>query len=367
MSSFLNKFSNITNSLACIIRSFEGIEYLRVLAAVTVVIGIQLIEPYLSLTSSSSTTWDKLVLAFPTLYNDLTTTRSEMLLDLDTPAFAFISEERFKSCLYSPDLLLPTKQVIEQYKPEMCSILDLLLPMLASGWKQQRGEMFDFGEEPSSQDNPMMIKNLDQEKLMRAPVHNLDSERAVGSVNYGLKVRGAKEIKAVSSSLVKAGAAELMEGKEVTKEMKKLAIKGGKVPEILEAWETRQKELKEKGMENKEISNIAQDKQRNSDLATLTALGGPFTTPEQVKCYMEDTNVEEGDKNKRLYVEVRHAKNSSLSFPKSSDVFRLKRKGKNLSSAEYVTNLSTYLGKITCNVNLVFKDFQDALHSLASQ
>ena len=35
----------------------------------------------------------------------------------------------------------------------------------------------------------MKIKNMDQEKLKRAQVHNLDSERSVGSVNYGLKVR----------------------------------------------------------------------------------------------------------------------------------------------------------------------------------
>ena len=74
--------------------------------------------------------------------------------------------------------------------------------MLASGWKQQRGDLFEFGGESSLEENPMRIKNLNQEKLEMAPVHNLDSERSVGAINYGLKVRGAKEIKAVSSSMV---------------------------------------------------------------------------------------------------------------------------------------------------------------------
>ena len=65
VSDFLAKFSNITNCLACIIRNFEGLEYLRVLAAVTVVIGVHLVEPYLSLTTSSTTTLDKFSESIP--------------------------------------------------------------------------------------------------------------------------------------------------------------------------------------------------------------------------------------------------------------------------------------------------------------
>ena len=367
ISKFLNKFTNITNSLACIIRSFESLEYLRVLAAVAVVIGIHLIEPYLSLTTSSSTTWAKLVEAFPSLYTDLTTTSPDRLLDLTRPAFSFISPERFKECLYSPHLLQPTEQVIQQYRGEICKVLGLLLPMLADGWKMQRGDMFDFGGGSSQEGRVLKVKDLNQEKLSDAPVHNLDSERAVGAVNYGLKVRGAKQIKSVSSSLVKARAAELIEGKEVTKEMKQVMKKGGAVPEILEAWEKKQSELKKQGMEDKEISNIAEDKRRISDLATLTGMGGPFTKSDQVQRFLEDPSLDDSLKNKRMYLEVRYAKLSSLSFPKSSDVFRLKKKGKNLSSAEYATNLTTYLGKVTCNVNMGFEDFQEALMSIENE
>ena len=65
--------------------------------------------------------------------------------------------------------------------------------------------------------------------------------------------------------------------------------------------------------------------------------------------------------------QVRYAKLSSLSFPKASDVFRLKRKGRNLDSEEYVINLSTYLGKITCNVNMIFSDFKEALAKIAKK
>eukprot|EP00731_Ephydatia_muelleri_P028327 Em0019g1200a len=78
-----------------------------------------------------------------------------------------------------------------------------------------RGEMFEFGEESYDQDNPRMIRNLDQEKLKNASVNNMDSERAVASVNYGLKIMGAQEIKAVSSSPVKTKAVDLMDGRRL--------------------------------------------------------------------------------------------------------------------------------------------------------
>ena len=149
--------------------------------------------------------------------------------------------------------------------------------------------------------------------------------RAVGAVNHELKVRCAKEIKAVSSSLAKAKASNLMEGNEVTKNFKKMTKKGGAVPEIVKVWEEKQAELKRKGMDAKEISNISVDKQRNADLNKLTEVGGPITTPEQVTQFMDRSDVDEKTKNTRLYLEVRFAKNLSLSLPKSSHIFRLKR------------------------------------------
>ena len=95
---FLNKYTNITNSLAYVVRSFEEIEYLRNLSAVGVIIGTHLIEPFLSLTTSSQTTWEKLMTAFPTLYRDLTSVKSELILDLTKPAVSFIGQEKFEGC-----------------------------------------------------------------------------------------------------------------------------------------------------------------------------------------------------------------------------------------------------------------------------
>ena len=82
---FLATYEHITNQLACLIRSFETLDYVRVLAPVVVALGSHLILPYISLTSSSTTTQLKLMEAFPAFYSDLTSTDPEKLLKITEP------------------------------------------------------------------------------------------------------------------------------------------------------------------------------------------------------------------------------------------------------------------------------------------
>ena len=319
MSAFLAKYQNITNTLACIVRSFEGIDYLRILAAVGVIIGTHLLEPYLSLTSSSTTSWEQLMVAFPSLYTDLTSVQPALLLDLSKPAFSFVSEERFSHCLYPANLLQPTVEIIENFRSEVIAVLNILLPKVAKGFARQRGESFGFGDTPLSEAS---IGKFDQEKLKVAPISNLDSERSVGSINYELKIRGAKQLRTASAALVKSKCSIQPSGK-LDKKFFKMTESGGELPTILKKWEERQKELLKKGMEEKEIANINVDQQRNSDLQKLIELQGPFTSAQELEVYMARDDIGELDKGKRLYLEVRHAKNSSISFPRVSEIFRL--------------------------------------------
>ena len=78
---------------------FEDVEFLRIHCAVGALIGIHLLEPYLSLTTSANVTYSKLIPAMKQLYTDLTTTDVEELLDLSKPAFRFISMERFNTSI----------------------------------------------------------------------------------------------------------------------------------------------------------------------------------------------------------------------------------------------------------------------------
>ena len=44
---------------------------------------------------------------------------------------------------------------------------------------------------------------------------------------------------------------------------------------------------------------------------------------------------------KKLYVEIRFARDSNITFPKNSDIFLLKRAYKNLPTETYAINLKT--------------------------
>ena len=77
-------------------------------------------------------------------------------------------------------------------------------------------------------------------------------------------------------------------------------------------------------MGEKEVQNLAADKRRHADLTSLTALGGPFTRAEE-DAYMENEQIDKTEKNKRLYLEIRYARDTNLVFPKNSDFFFIEK------------------------------------------
>ena len=84
-----------------------------------------------------------------------------------------------------------------------------MLPNLAQGFHVQRGSVFGFGE--FSEDNPMLLTAKSLNLLDQAPINNMNSERDVGSINYELKIRGAKQLSSCSYSHVKAKLHDLIE------------------------------------------------------------------------------------------------------------------------------------------------------------
>ena len=303
ISAFLATFPHITNQLACVVRSFEPLEYVRILAAVAVLVGIHLPEPFRCLTSSSTTHNDKLMVAFPALYDDLTTTPMDRLLDLTKPAFSFVSQKRWEQCLYSKELLAPVTKIVEANKCEVVKVLQVLLPRLAAGWERQRGDQFQFGPNVDPE-APNRITAMDMASLATAPVNNLDAERSVGFINYELDIRGKKELAAASRSHVKSRGAKLKEGEVMGKQFKKITEKDGSFESIMNEWKTKQDQLKQDGLDNKGVANLAMEKQRNTDLTKLIALGGPFTSSAEVTEYEAKKDVSDKDKNARLYIEV---------------------------------------------------------------
>ena len=85
---------------------------------------------------------------------------------------------------------------------------------------------------------------------------------------------------------------------------------------------TRQQDLKKQSLQDKKIVNLAVDKKRNEDLDALKAMGVPFTTADAVDEYTAATDIDEGTKLVSTWW-FRYARDTSLSLPKISDLFRL--------------------------------------------
>ena len=366
IASFLTKCEHVTNQLACIVRCFLDMDFLKVMYCAGALIGLHLVEPYLSLTISTETTYSKLIPAFQQLYQELRDTDACKLLSVSEPAFTFVSADRFRQTKYDDDVCEAISRVVIAFQPEVLKLLRIILPKLAEGFQRQKGDIFSFGE--SDEVSEHALAQMDQEKLEKAPVHNLAAERSVGFVNYELSRRGAKQLGSASASQVKAKASDLIDkcASGAFKAYAHLTKKGSKIPEIMRAWSIKQEELRKQGMQDKEIANLAVDRRRNKDLDSLKAMGGPFTSAAAVDQYILSGECDNEAKLNRLYLEVRYARDTSLSLPKTSDLFRLIKDHKKLPLSTYAVNIKLYLNNITSNAEVTMYDFSKVMDALLS-
>ena len=93
------------------------------------------------------------------------------------------------------------------------------------------------------------------------------------------------------------------------------------------------KELQTKGFEEKELVSVKKDVCKLRDLNFLKSqdIPGPLASAEDVEDFMEKVS-ESITKKKRMYVEVRYAKQTCLSISNHAKYFRLRRDGKNLDT-----------------------------------
>ena len=302
--SFLRKYEDVTNNLACIVRAFEDVEFLQIHCAAAALIGIHLIEPYLSLTTSTGTNYAKLIPAMQQLYIDLTTVPGDKLLCTESPAFGFVSRRRFEDSLKKWDncILYAIKEFVSNNHDRVAKVISLILPKLGEGFHLQRANVFGFGN--FDRNSSLLVTQKDIAMLNNVPIHNLAAERHVGSVNYGLGIHGAKQLNIVSSSIAKSKSIDLIELKPMSEFQKYryLTRKDGKLLDILTKWTEEQDRLKKEGLSSKEIKNSAADARKIQDLKTIKAFGdGPITSPEDT---FIGSDVSDKRKEERLYCHV---------------------------------------------------------------
>ena len=133
VASFLDKFQHVTNQLACIVRCFLDLEFLKVMLCIGALLG----EPFFILTSTAMT-YSKLIPAFQQLYHDLLETEPCKLLNLNKAAFTFVSDSQFTHSRYALEICRSIEAICEEYKPQVLKILKVILPALAEAFQRQK-------------------------------------------------------------------------------------------------------------------------------------------------------------------------------------------------------------------------------------
>ena len=119
--------------------------------------------------------------------------------------------------------------------------------------------------------SPRLLLNIEADILDKVSINNMTAERQVGRINYELKIRGSKGLKAASSSKVKAQSYELVElDSTILREHKKIS---NKTNELMKSWVGQQNQLTCAGVTMKETEKLKIDKRQNSDLSKLKDIG----------------------------------------------------------------------------------------------
>ena len=119
--------------------------------------------------------------------------------------------------------------------------------------------------------SPRLLLNIEADILDKVSINNMAAERQVGRINYELKIRGSKGLKAASSSKVKAQSYELVElDSTILREHKKIS---NKTKELMKSWVGQQNQLTCAGVTMKETEKLKIDKRQNSDLSKLKDIG----------------------------------------------------------------------------------------------
>jgi len=365
---YLETYKNIINGISILDRSFVQMALLKPIFCATALIGIHITNPFLILLKIKTTNYSGLLTALPLLYEELCNVSPKSLLTTEAHIFKFVKNDLFKLSLPKKCIRDSLEACIQEYPDEISDLLSLMLSRIADGLSIQKGALFGFGEHANDSTGTLFkICSATPEeliKLNKTSITNLGEERSVGSINYEISIRGRKNLEAASKKLILNKSFDLIEKKLDEGTSLNSYVKPARdIKAIKKAWENEMKNDEANGNQKKDLVNRHYEAVKLTDLEYLKLNGGPFTTPEEVEEFMKKTK-ESKEKNKRLYTEVRYAKNTCMSLKHSASVFRLKRSYKNLDSNEYADNLKQYFGDTRNKSMLTMNDLTSVLRKI---
>ena len=368
IASYLDTYRNVVNGISILDRTFVEMTLLKPVFCAVALIGIHITIPFQTLLLTKETTYSTLLESFTILYNELISIDVSKMCSTEVQLFKFVSSSIFENVKkhIKTHILDSITSTVAIYKEQITNIMELIIPKLAEGLSTQRGKIFGFGPEATEECVAFKISTASEEemeKLNSAPIHNLGEERSVGSINYELGIRGKRNLESSSKKLILNKSFDLLEksGHLLPSQLNRQAARDIKLMKI--EWNEKMKEMERKGNLKKDEDNNHLETIKYKDLEYLKARNGPFTTVEEVENF-DKTTPDSEEKNKRLYIEVRYAKNTCLSLKHTASVFRLKKQYKNLTSEEYVENLCQYLGGARSKKVLTENDLSELLKDL---
>ena len=163
---------------------------------------------------------------------------------------------------------------------------------MADGFSNQRGAIFGFG--PNADDDTktlLKVSSVSQQKkqkLQQAPVHNLNEERSVGSVNYEIQIRGKKNLNSVSKKIIINKGKDLLEAVNPN-DMKKFRKAAAAIKELKLDWSKEVQKQQEQAFSEKEKKTLKYDSDKYQLLEELKKdehFPGPFVSDNEVQQYV---------------------------------------------------------------------------------
>ena len=197
IAAYLDQYRNIVNGITILDRSFIEMPILKPIFCAVALIGIHITKPFQALVIDCDTKFSTLSVAFPKLYEELTTINPATLCQTSDHIFQFANKDMFSSGLPDDDVCRVIDECAVKYKDEMEELMRMMIYKIADGFDLQRGAVFGFGTH-ANDDTGTLFKvanasDKEKDELDNTSVHNLGEERSVGSVNNEIRIR-AREI-----------------------------------------------------------------------------------------------------------------------------------------------------------------------------
>ena len=270
------------------------------------------------------------------------TVNNEFVL-LTKPLLGGISEVIFKEVKmsYGEDVVDALIQVVSDNADEVIKLTNLMLPELKTVLARQRR---DYGLDQENFPAQFPVENQ-ATNLDDTPVHNIGMERFHGLVDYRLKKMGT--LSSVSHSKI-LGKSETLRNQ----------IEQPSFRSFKEAVQAKFAS----GADEKQVQAQLKERKRLDILEDLKEAGGPFTSSEEVKDFMKEP-LREDLKKKRLKKELQFARESSVTLPKTDQIFKIQvtlpsKKRCDKKSRELSESLKTYLGNLGNRKTLEFKSLR---------